>query len=824
MADPKGRTLNVPKHANSGWDNEGHWEWNVESNRIHFSARWAALVGDDERELGTSPESWLTKVHPDDVDRVSVMLRSLLKPGGPDEFDLPHRIRHRDRTYRWMSCRGSVQRDAAGTAARVVGAHADVTADTVMDPATGLPNRLLLFDHLSRSIERANRYQGFHFALLVVDLDRGESRDTAAASAAGDPLLVAAARRLETCFRIGDADSGFRHDDLVARLQGDHFAILVDGLKEVGDATVVADRVLAVLVTPFPSRDREVFLSPSVGVAVSATGYATPNDVLRDAETALHRAKLLGKARYEVFDTAILQSARAELQLEADFAGAVDRGEFQVFYQPVVAVSAHAIVGFEALARWQHPVLGMVSPLDFIPLAEKTGFILTLGMWMLREACRQLKEWQQLPDVSPDLWVSVNVSAVQFENASFFEDVCQVLAALALDPRHLVLELTEGVASERPEAVKTLLMQLRSLGIRISVDDFGTGHSSLGRLRQFPVDCLKVDRSFVRGLEDSGDVPRILATVTSMARQLGLQVVVEGVENEAQLTLVRPLDCYVQGYVFSKPLDAGRATSLLATGMPAAAIREAASPPAAAPAPKMTVTSAPATITRAAGGPAVSPRTKRRWGTIAYTAGAFLLLSAVTLIVQLRGSPHNPAAAASALDMLSPGVPVGNAVSTAPSASSDLSTTARETQRAARSAQTGTPPITADGRAGNTAKPAAPSAVRSATRATAPTLAPPPAPVDAEAAFSARVVHRHRLGNCRGVLSVSREGIEYVPEGNDRKDAFRFAYGKFVHGVDGDGLTIKTSDRTFRFEPLAVNGVRDGKDLAALDASLNARR
>lgn len=841
-ARSEGQNVMVPNHADSGWDREGRWDWNAESNRIHFSPRWAALVGDDERELGTSPESWLIKVHPDDLDRVSAALKSLLEKSGPDRFDLPHRIRHRDGSYRWMSCRGSVQRDAAGAATRVVGAHADVTADTVMDPVTGLPNRLLLLEHLGRSIERANRYQGFHFALLFVDLDRGESRDTPAASAAGDPLLVAAARRLETCLRMGDAVSGFRHDDVVARLQGDQFAILVDGLKEVGDATVVAGRVLAVLVTPFPSRGRDVFLSPSVGVAVSATGYATPSAVLRDAETALHRAKLLGKARYEVFDTAILKSARAELQLEADFAGALDRGEFQVFYQPVVAVEAHAIVGFEALARWQHPVLGMVSPLDFIPLAEKTGFILPLGTWILREACRQLKAWQQLADVSPDLWVSVNVSAVQFQNASLLDDVSKALADLALDPRHLVLELTEGIASERPEAVKTLLMQLRSLGIRISVDDFGTGHSSLGRLRQFPFDCLKVDRSFVRGMEDSADVAGILATVSSMARQLGLRVVIEGVENEAQLALVRPLDCDVQGYVFSKPLDPGRATELLATGLPAAAAGEAPPPPAAAPAPEMTAASAAATATRAAD-PAAASRTKRWWAMPAYAAAALLLLGAVALVVELRGSPDDPQPAASAPDTLSRGVPAADAASTAPPASSDTSASAPGAQPAARNAQAGTPPTTPDGRAGMTAKPTAPAAVPAvkaaarvaapradaapapaATPGTAPAPVPPRAPVEAEAASSTRVVHRHRLGNCRGVLSVSRQGIEYAPEGDDPKDAFRFAYGQFVHGVDGDGLTIKSSDRTFRFEPLTVNGVRDGKDLAALGASLNARR
>ncbi len=502
---------------------------------------------------------------------------------------------------------------------------------------------------------------------------------------------------------------------------------------------------------------------------MSATGYATPSEVLRDAETAVHRAKLLGKARYEVFDTAILTTARAELQLEADFAGALDRGEFRVFYQPVVAVEARAIVGFEALARWQHPVLGMVSPLDFIPLAEKTGFILPLGMWILREACRQLKAWQQLGDVSPNLWVSVNVSGVQFQNASLVDDVSQALADLALDPRHLVLELTEGIASERPEAVKTLLMQLRSLGVRISVDDFGTGHSSLGRLRQFPFDCLKVDRSFVRGMEGNADVAGILATVSSMARQLGLRVVVEGVENEAQLALVRPLDCDVQGYVFSKPLDVGRATELLANGLPAAVASEAPPPPAAAPAPDLTAAGA--------------SRTTRWWAMRAYAAAALLLLGTAALVVRPGGSRDDPQPAASAPDTLSSGVTATAAATTAPPASSNASAPAPEAQPAGRNRQAGTPPTTRGGRAGGmTAKPSIPAAVPTVKAAarlaaavngpaptarpgTGPTPAPPRSPFEVETASSTRVVHRHRLGNCRGVLSISERGIEVHPRG-----------------------------------------------------------
>ena len=780
---------------------DGHWEWSLASSRLHVSARWAALVGADEREVGTTPDAWLTKIHADDLDRVSAALQALMAVNGPDQFDLPHRLRRADGSYRWMSCRGTVQRGAGGNAVRIVGAHADVTADTVMDPVTGLPNRLLLLEHLTRSIERAKRYPGFHFALLFVDLDLADL-PTAAPRVVDDPLLVAAARRLETSLRLGDAASGFRHDDIVARLEDDHFAILVDGLKEVSDATVVADRMLATLVRPFATRDQDVFLSPSLGVAVSATGYATADGALRDAETALHRAKLLGKTRYEVFDTAILKAAQTELQLEADFAGALDRHEFQVFYQPIVALDDHAIVGFEALARWQHPVLGMVSPLDFIPLAEKTGFILPLGLWILREACRQLKTWQQLPSVRPDLWVSVNVSGLQFRHEPLFAEVKQVVTDTGLEPRHLVLELTESIAADRPTAVKAVLMQLRSLGIRISVDDFGTGHSSLTRLRQFPIDCLKVDRALVRGMETSSEMAAILDSITDMARRLALQVVVEGVENGAQLALLQSVHCqYVQGFVFSKPLDGARATALLERGAslaPAVAITPAvaAAPPATAP-----------TETR---GGRPNPR---------YVAAAALLsvVAVAAAVLLLRGVDEASRAR--------------GAVSAPAAASLGVSTTAGPTNFGAVAEPAG-PPAPASTREDSTApRSAASTSVASgitARESNSPRLSSSGGaaarPTAANPVTTARVVHQHRLGSCRGVLKASTHGLQFEPEAPAAKDAFTFAYGDFVHDLDGETLVLKTSDRTFRFQPVNTIGKSDRGELTALLATLKARR
>ena len=598
---------------------------------------------------------------------------------------------------------------------------------------------LLLQGHLVRSIERAKRYPGFHFAVLLVDLDSG----TPIESDLDNALLVGAARRLETCLRIGDLTPTLRHDDLVVRLQGEQFAILLDGLKDAADAAVVAERVLAELLAPFTSRAGDVLLSASIGIAVSATGYANPDEVLRDAETALHRAKRLGKARCEFFDTGRLESIRAELQLEADFVGALDRREFQVFYQPVVSIVSNAIVGFEALTRWQHPVLGLVSPLDFIPVAEKTGFILPLGMWVLREACAQLKAWQEARQLAPDdLWVSVNVSGVQFLQPQLVAEITHALLETGLDARCLVLELTEGVAAERPTAVQAVLMELRTVGVRISVDDFGTGHSSLARLRQYPVDYLKVDRSFVRGIETSNDMAEMLSAVNAMARQLGLKVVVEGVENQAQLEVVRSRQCeYVQGYLFSKPLSRDKATALLDSGLPLQ--------PAYPAQPTLA-----ATIVLDGEEPRTQENRRPRPTGLGYVAACLALGVALTFAARDTPGPSGPD---------TPTAPP----SAPPAASADV------------------PQALVQSTPGVSLPTPLPQAIRPARSSTAH-----------------RVLHQHRLGSCRGVLTVSRQGVAFVPDDSQQADdAFRLLYGQFVHGLADNGLTIKSSTRTYRFKP-----------------------
>lgn len=358
-------------------DSEGLWDWNLDTGRIHYSPRWFALLGCEEHEVGSTPQDWFQRVHPEDV---AELLRELqvAQAAHATAFECRYRLRDNDGTYRWMLCRGTVVRDGAGRAIRLIGSQSDVTVEMVTDPLTRLPNRLMLVDRVTQSIERARRYDAFHFAVLLIDLGRPAGADHPSGHV-NDPLLTAVARRLETCLRIPDTNPSMRNNDLVARLDGDHFAILLDGLKDVTHAKVAADRILGEVLSPFARGGREVRLSASMGIAVSATRYTKAEEMLQDAETALHRAHMLGGSHYEFFDTAILTSEQTELQIENDFAAALQRHEFELFYQPIVSLASNEVQGFEALVRWRHPVLGMIAPADFIPIAERTGFIVPLG-------------------------------------------------------------------------------------------------------------------------------------------------------------------------------------------------------------------------------------------------------------------------------------------------------------------------------------------------------------------------------------------------------------------------------------------------------------
>ncbi len=427
------------------------------------------------------------------------------------------------------------------------------------DALTGLPNRARFTAHLEAAVAHARRDPAHLYAVLFLDLDRFKNVNDSLGHTVGDQLLVALARRLEHCLRPSDS---------VARLGGDEFAILVDHIDHEGEAIRVAERVQQELTQPFTLNGHEVFTTASIGIALSITGYHASGDVLRDADTAMYRAKAQGKARHEVFDLVMHARAVSLLRLENDLRRAVERQEFCLHYQPIIDLHDQSICGFEALVRWQHPQRGLIAPAEFIPLAEETGLIVPLGQWVLREACRQMRAWQESSPALAGLKLSVNLSGRQFSQSDLFGQITRALDDTGFDPRRLQLEITVSVLVENAATIVKTLTQLRDLGIELALDDFGTGYSSLSDLHRFPIHTLKIDRSFISP-HGGGEHSEIVRTIIRLARDMGKEVVAEGIETPAQLAQLQTLNCpYGQGYLFSPPQDAAGIAALLEAGLP----------------------------------------------------------------------------------------------------------------------------------------------------------------------------------------------------------------------------------------------------------------
>jgi predicted signal transduction protein with EAL and GGDEF domain len=379
---------------------------------------------------------------------------------------------------------------------------------------------------------------------------------------AGDHLLVEIARRLETVMRPGDT---------VSRLGGDEFAVLLDDLGDAAEAETVAKRLQRELAVPCDLDGQEVFITVSIGIALSSTEYHRPEDLLRDADTAMYRAKKFGKARHEVFEQAMHANAMDLLGLERDLRWAVERGELFLQYQPIVSLDTGALRGFEALVRWQHPQRGLIPPTKFIPIAEETGLIIPIGKWVLSEACRQMRQWQLLSPADGHLPMNVNLSGKQFMQPDLLDQIREVLQETGLDPRCLKLEITETVVMDNIETAIRTLEQLRALGIELGIDDFGTGYSSLSYLQRFPVGTLKIDRSFISRITERDGTAEIVKTIMKLAQTLGMDVVAEGVETDQQRTQLRALECELgQGYYFSRPIDSDAAEAFFLRSFPPA--------------------------------------------------------------------------------------------------------------------------------------------------------------------------------------------------------------------------------------------------------------
>jgi diguanylate cyclase (GGDEF)-like protein/PAS domain S-box-containing protein len=533
--------------------NDGLWDWDIASDRVFYSPRWKAMLGFAEEEIGTAPLDWLSRINPDDVDRVKAKLNAHLS-GETSHFECEYSMVHKDGKFRWMLSRGLAVRDRNGKATRMAGSLTDITDRKVYDPLTDLPNRALFIDCLGTSIRSRKRRSDSLFGVLFLDLDHFKVVNDSLGHGVGDQLLVGISRRLEKCVRP---------DDKVARLGGDEFAILLDDIKDISDATRVADRIHAELVAPFFLEGHEILMTASIGIALSVTGYDNPDDVLRDADTALYRAKALGRARHEIFDTAMHDRAIARLEMEECLRHALERKEMRLVYQPLVNVLDGRIIGFEALLRWQHPKKGLLLPADFLDLAEETGLIVPIGRWVLFEACRQALVWQQRSPSTPSISMHVNLSRKQFTQPDLLAVLDEIFEKTALDRGSLHLELVEELLMEDAENTLKRLEELQKRQVRISIDRFGTGRSSLSVLQHLPITTLKIDRSFV--IEREGrKAGAILQTVSALARSLGLDLVAGGVETQAHFERLRELGFQTaQGNFLGRPLEANAASKLL---------------------------------------------------------------------------------------------------------------------------------------------------------------------------------------------------------------------------------------------------------------------
>ena len=545
-------------------------------NRLYNSPAYQKVLGYSGEELSAS--SSVDQIHPSDRERVKQAAAKARTTGRGQTLE--YRMRHKNGDWRILESTASPIQNGNGKLERLVIVNRDITerkrAEEMLehralhDGLTELPNRALFVDRLQHSLIRSRRHSDYSFVVLFIDIDGFKVLNDSLGHSAGDELLIQVAKRLAACFRETDTiarsasevNSKLTHDGL-ARLGGDEFTALLDDVTEPSDAIRIARRILEKIAHPFNIGGQEIVVSASIGIAASSNSYEGADDLLRDAEIAMYRAKRAGKARCEVFDPAMHSSAVRRLKLETDLRRGIEQGELLVYYQPIISLESGKIIGFEALSRWK-TVQGMVSPVEFIPVADETGLIIPMNRALYLESCQQLQSWQSKLGCSPPLTMSLNITPRQFALPDLAEEIGAILQQSGIPPSTVNLEITETIAMGDADHAFSVLSDLKALGVRLSIDDFGTGYSSLSRLPRFPIDALKIDRVFISQMSSDHDNHEIVRLIVMLAHSLGLKVVAEGTETQDQITELKHLKCEMaQGFLFSPPVDSTQAFELL---------------------------------------------------------------------------------------------------------------------------------------------------------------------------------------------------------------------------------------------------------------------
>ncbi len=549
----------------------------TKGHRLYNSPSYQKVLGYSAEELKSSS---LDQVHPDDRQRVMEAAEKARATGRGERLE--YRIQHKDGSWRTMESTASVVRDVHGKTTHLVIVNRDISErkraeemlahNSFHDPLTGLPNRALFLDRLQHAIVLAKRHANYKFAVLFLDVDEFKVLNDSLGHSAGDELLIGIGRRLTTSLRSMDMISRPRGpgrpdlsavDNTVARLGGDEFTILVDDIRDPADAVRVAGRVQERWTTPFVVNGREIVITPSIGIALSTPSYKASEEMLRDAEIAMYRAKQGGKARSELFDPAMHAAAVKRLSLETEIRKALELKEFVVYYQPIVSLQSGKIKGFEALSRWQRPDR-LVMPVEFIAVADETGLILPMNRLLMQEAFAQVRAWNKEFPLEEPLSISVNITSKQFAQPEVAAEIALLLKQADLSPACLQLEITETITMGDADRAAQVLSDLKAIGASISIDDFGTGYSSLSRLQGFPVDCLKIDRAFISKMDSDPESREIVRIIIMLAHNLGLKVVAEGTETAEHIAHLKELGCEMaQGYFYSKPVSAQAIAELL---------------------------------------------------------------------------------------------------------------------------------------------------------------------------------------------------------------------------------------------------------------------